>query len=43
MQVNANNIEIEMTNKELKEIKHFVDNVTKYHEQITFEVQRELR
>jgi len=32
-----------MTNKELKELKHFFDSFKKYHYQINLEVQRELK
>lgn len=30
--INVNSLEIELTNKEVKELKNFVDNVQKYHE-----------
>lgn len=32
-----------MTNKELKELKHFIDSFKKYHHQINLEVLRELK
>jgi hypothetical protein len=35
-------LEVTLTNKELKELKNFMDNTQKYHEQIAMEVLREL-
>jgi hypothetical protein len=35
-------LEITLTNKELKELKNFLDNTQKYHDQIAMEVLREL-
>lgn len=43
IQASINNFEINLTNKEVKELKNFSDNLIKYHEQISFEVMRELQ
>lgn len=32
IQIYVSSIDIEMTNKELKELKDFIDNTKKYHE-----------
>ena len=32
IQTSINNLELTMTNKEMKELKEFIDNFKKYHE-----------
>ena len=36
-------LEVQLTNKELKELKNFIDNLSQYHSKINLEVLRELR
>lgn len=36
-------VEIRLTNKEIQELKDFMDNLIKYHDQISYEIERELR
>eukprot|EP00347_Sterkiella_histriomuscorum_P015009 403358661 len=43
IQTGLNCLELQITNKELKELKHFSDSFQKYHDQISLEVQRELQ
>lgn len=35
-------VEIRLTNKELQQLKDFQNNIVKYHDQINYEVEREL-
>ena len=34
---------IRLTNKEIQQLKDFMDNIKKYHDQIAYEIQRELK
>jgi hypothetical protein len=36
-------IDLQLTNKEVKELKNFLDNLQRYHDQIALEVLRELQ
>ena len=36
-------VNVKLTNKEIQQLKDFVDNIIKYHDQISYEIQRELK
>lgn len=36
-------VNVKLTNKEIQQLKDFADNIIKYHDQISYEIQRELR
>ena len=36
-------VDVKLTNKEIQQLKDFVDNIIKYHDQISYEIQRELK
>ncbi len=42
MKIGIGQVEIKLTNKEIQQLKDFVDNTIKYHDEIAFELSNEL-
>ena len=43
IKVGIGSVDIRLTNKEIQQLKDFQDNIVKYHDQISYEINRELK